>query len=40
MNQQLLYVDYIENSFGKLKTLYDQLMIYFQNTGRIISEIA
>ena len=40
MNQQQLYVDYVENSFNKLKAFYDQLMIYYQNTAKIISDIA
>ena len=40
INQQQLYIDYVENSFGKLKTLYDQLTVYYQNTSKIISEIA
>jgi hypothetical protein len=36
MNQQQLYVDFLDNSFGKLKALYDQLTAYYQNTAKII----
>lgn len=40
MNQQQLYVDFVENSFSKLRALYDQLTSYYQNTAKIIDEIA
>lgn len=40
MNQQQLYIDFVENSFNKLKVLYDQLTTYYQNTSKIIDEIA
>jgi len=40
MNQQQLYVDFVENSFTKLRALYDQLTSYYQNTAKIIDEIA
>lgn len=40
MNQQQLYVDFLDNSFGKLKALYDQLTAYYQNTAKIIDQIA
>lgn len=40
MNQQQLYIDYVENSFTKLRALYDQLTAYYQNTAKIIDEIA
>lgn len=40
MNQQQLYVDFVENSFSKLKALYDQLSGYYQSTAKVIDEIA
>ena len=40
MNQQTLYIEFVENSFSKLKALYDQLIAYYQNTAKIIDEIA